>query len=105
MGVWEVTESQRDVFLPELKEFIAKLDARENPEETISINLTDRGINPYQVWLLLEELGYDEEHLDDNGWERDFWIDFRKEGKEVIHMHCTGITFQLKLYGDGEMYE
>lgn len=68
----------------------------------MELDLTGMSVNPYQICEILEELGYEKEWVDDNGWQLDFWIDFEKEGSPTIHMSGTGITFTVKLYAHEE---
>ncbi len=112
MNRWILTDEIRNRIKPLLVEwfdFVESLtyEQLEKVElsETIEIDLSDNGINPYQLEKLLEEFGYEVDDRDDNGWERDFWIYMtRKDGKnfpsgcENIAIMCCGMTFELKVY-------
>lgn len=92
------TEEQKEKFIPILQEFIDRIEAASEEEVySIQLNLTDKGINPAQIWDILEELGYEENYEDYNGWQLDFWIKFEKEGCRTISMSGTGITFEVLL--------
>ena len=92
------TEEQKEKFIPILQDFIDRIEAASEEEVySIQLNLTDKGINPAQVWDILEALGYEEDYVDHNGWELDFWINFEKEDCRTITMRGTGITFEVLL--------
>lgn len=92
------TEEQKEKFIPILQDFIDRIEAASEEEVySIQLNLTDKGINPAQVWDILNVLGYEDEYLDHNGWELDFWIKFEKEDCRTITMSGTGITFEVLL--------
>ena len=95
---YNTTEEQKQKFIPIIQEFINRIEsASEDEVYSIQLNLTDQGINPYQIWSLLNDLGYEDDYVDHNGWELDFWIKFEKEGFKTITMTGTGITFEVLL--------
>lgn len=113
MNRWNVTDEIREKFKPILAEYLNKvenlkaeqIDAMDNEE--LAIDFYNTGINPHQLVTLLEELGYEEEDRDDNGWQLDFWINMRRTDDKTFDSHCEhlvvngcGITFELKLYID-----
>lgn len=91
-----VTNEQREKFLPELKKFINEVEA--NPKEYKEIDFTEKGINPFQLWTLLNELGYEDEPLEDNGWQLDFWVHFVKDDCVELVLYGTGITFEVGIH-------
>ena len=114
MNKWEVTDELKAKFVPILCDYFARLESltEEQIDELyekgrateLAIDLTDVGINPYQLRSLLEsEFGYKHSYSDHNGWEMDFWIHMRR--KEEKHdsicnnmvIGGTGITFTLTL--------
>lgn len=92
------TEEQKEKFIPILQEFIDRIEAASEDEVyDIQLNLTDQGINPAQISELLISLGYEDDYVDYNGWQLDFWIKFEKEDCRTITMRGTGITFEVLL--------
>lgn len=70
-------------------------------EDVEEIDLTGTNLSPYQLWKILEDkLGYEENDIDNNGWEQDFWIEFNKKENEYFNLviDAQGMTFSLKLY-------
>ena len=112
MNRWILTDEIRNRIKPllvEWFEFVENLTEerleRVELSEPLEIGLSDKGINPYQLKTLLEELGYEKDDMDRNGWEMDFWIYMnRKDGKcfasgcENIVIGGCGMTFELKVY-------
>lgn len=74
------------------------LQEEKNYEE---LDLTDCGINPYQLCEFLKELGFERYNWDDNGWEMGYWIYFRRNGFKT-YVRGTGIIHELKLVVDFE---
>lgn len=92
------TEEQKEKFIPIIQDFINRIEsASEEEVYDIELDLTDQGINPSQIWDILNVLGYEDEYIDSNGWELDFWIKFEKEGFRTITMRGTGIIFKVLL--------
>lgn len=95
MNKYQLTDEVKEKFTPTVKEFISKIEAQEFADEILE--LTDTELNAYTLWMLLEELGYEKDDIDTNGWEMDFWITMIKDGCKDICIEGTGITFELKL--------
>lgn len=112
MNRWILTDEVKEKIKPLLKEYFnmvenITVEQLENmdADDRFEFDLSDKGINPYQLEVLLEEFGYETDDRDDNGWERDFWIYMsRTDGKifdsgcENIVIMCCGMTFELKIY-------
>lgn len=98
-NAYEVTDFVRDRIKPIIEDFIKKINYESNYAE---LDLTGMSVNPYQIWMILEDLGYESHSIEDNGWQLDFWMDFTKEGYPTITMAGTGITFEVKLYAHDE---
>ena len=113
---WNLTNEQREKFLPILKEYFNKLEnmtdtdvdeilATCNDYSQFELDLFDTGISPYLLQELLKsEFGYEEHDFDRNGWQWDFWITMkRKDGKtfpstcETMMICGCGMTFELVL--------
>lgn len=69
----------------------------ENSEPSV-LELSGTSLNPYTLWKLLEEMGYESEDMDRNGWQLDFWLTLVKPGFKSLVIAGTGITFEFKLY-------
>ena len=111
MNRWLLTDEIRNNIKPLLTEYFNKVEnvtyeqIEKMSNEELGIDLSDKGINPHQLILLLEEFGYKREDQDDNGWELDFWIYMRRIGGEFFDSGCEklvvrgcGMTFELKIY-------
>lgn len=96
MNRYELTDEVREKFTPTVKEFIEKAQEKEFAGDLLELTGTE--LNPYTIWKLLEELGYEKNDFDTNGWELDFWITMVKSDFKDISIRGTGITFELNLY-------
>ena len=97
MNRWALTEEVEDKYKPIIQKFIEKVEESDYIDDEEFLNLSDTELNPYTLWELLKNLGYEKDEIDNNGWELDFWIEFKKEGFKNIVVEGTGITFELKL--------
>lgn len=112
MNRWILTDEIRERISPLLREwfdFVENLTdeqlERVELSEALEIDLSDKGINPYQLESLLKEFGYEVEDRDRNGWELDFWIDMRRKDEKCFASGCEniviggcGMTFELRIY-------
>ena len=96
MNRWELTDDVRNRSGYKVQAFVAVIDGGE-ADELREVDLSDSGFNPYTLCEYLEELGYEKGTQDDNGWELDFWIPFRKDGHTPVEVYGTGMTFELGL--------
>ena len=115
MNRWQLTDEIRKKFTPILKEYLDKIENMTEEEfdnvpdealaETFDLDLFGMGINPYQLWQLIEEnFNYKEDSIDRNGWEQDFWISMRRTDGKTFPSGCEhlvisgcGMTFELSL--------
>lgn len=105
MNRWDLTDAIKNGIGVRIKDWLDYIEANfhilqeeKNYEE---LDLTDCGINPYQLCEFLKELGFerynwDDYNWDDNGWEMDYWIYFRRNGFKT-YVRGTGIIHELKL--------
>ena len=102
---WDLTDEIRNGIGVKIKDWIDDIETNFHilQEETDceELDLTDCGVNPYQLKNFLKELGFEEYDWDRNGWEMDYWIYFRRNGFK-IHISGTGIIHELKLVVDFE---
>lgn len=96
MSRWDLPDSVTEKFGHIVQKFLEELNTSTS-EELREIDLSDSGFNPYTLCTYLEHLGYEKGTQDDNGWELDFWIPFRKEGHTPVEVYGTGIIFELGL--------
>lgn len=97
-------ESVRQKYIPIIREHIHKI-ANCNLEETsrynLCLELSDTELNPYTLGkILVDDFGYEDEDMDTNGWQMDFWNYYTKEGMPRLCIQGCGITFELNLRGD-----
>lgn len=92
---WHLTDSVREIYGPRVKSILDEIDHGDEADELKEFDLSDLGFNPHTLCKYLEELGYEKGTQDDNGWELDFWIPFRKDGHTPIEVFGTGIIFEL----------
>lgn len=105
MNRYQLNEKIKELYLPIVKEHIDKIESLNLEEESpynIELDLSDSPLNPYTLWGILEELGYERMDQDDNGWQMDFWIYFEKESCRELIVRGCGITFELILSGEEE---
>lgn len=87
----ELTEEKKTEIKKRLDSYLKSYhEAPDNCEE--EIKLDDLDVVPYRVWEYLEELGWEQTEIDDNGWELDFWITFEKEGEPKLDLTGSGIN-------------
>ena len=63
--------------------------------------------NPYMIAATLEELGYNAECLESNGWEHDYWQSFyHPDNKKFPPMQTSGTSLihQCRLHGNEEKW-
>ena len=114
MNRWLLTDEIREKIKPILVEYFNKVENAtveqlENmSNEECGIDLSGKGINPYQLENLLEEFGYEVNDRDRNGWELDFWIHMKRTDGKTFVSGCEnlviagcGMTFELMIYING----
>lgn len=91
---WEVDDEVRKV-LPKIVEFIEKIETNSNNENKV-LDLTYEKINPYQLYALLGEVGYQMlEKIKHN--DMDFSIYLVKNDCKPLKFNVFGATFELSL--------
>jgi len=99
MNRWHLTEEVKIKFTPIVEQFIGEVENIdiEERKELLEKDFSDTELNPSRLGELLEELGYEEENRNDNGWELDFDITMIKEGHRPLVIRGCGMTFELML--------
>lgn len=112
MNRWELSKEVKEEYKPIIKDFLKKMEKLTNDEignmekENFTLHLSDTKLRPHTLLELMREFGYGDEEFDSNGWELDFWIRIKKEGKsypstcENLCIHGCGMTFELNLSVD-----
>lgn len=93
---WKLTPGIIDKYLDEVTQAVQQI---QESSEGLEIDFTGKsGLNPSRMQELLLMLGYgNDDEMDTNGWQWDFWSVFSKAGCTNIQMSGCGMTFELKL--------
>ena len=79
----------------ELTAAIARLSYNKQHQE----DFTHLDVCPANLEQALEEMGWEADEQDENGWENDCWIYFTNPDYNFdLVMYYQGYTFELKLY-------
>ena len=101
MNTWKLTDEVRDKIKPIILDYFEKVLSIDECDDVDDLDLTFKGVSPYQLKELLTELGYEETNTDRNGWQFDFWIymtnkDINSRIRRLIISGC-GMSFELKI--------
>ena len=103
MNRWDLTDEIKNGIGVRIKDWLDYIETNfhilQEEKDEEKLDLTNCGINPYQLKNFLKELGFEEYDCDSNGWEMDYWIYFRRNGFK-IRISGTGIIHGLKLVVD-----
>lgn len=97
---YELATDVREKYVPIVKKFIDELEASQDASPDIYKDFSRTELNPYTLGIILTELGYEEDGFDENGWEMDFWITYKKPGCKTLTLAGTGIIFEMVLRGE-----
>ena len=109
MNRYELKDEVKEKYKPIIQNFLNKMrnltvDEIENMDnKEFSISLSDTELNPYTLLTLMEDFGYGNEEIEDNGWQMDFLITIDNYDNtydstcEVMCIHGCGIIFELNL--------
>lgn len=90
MCPWEVEKWKQ-----ELSVVIARLSYNQRHEEF----LTNWDLCPANVCVTLEELGWEQDNMEDNGWQHDTWYYFcHPDYQWALVFYYEGYTFEMKIY-------
>lgn len=89
-GTYQFTNQDRD------RIFLALKDLIDRPSDTISLVGANVSLSDCQD--ALEELGYEQENADNNGWEMDFWWTFESVDLPTIIVGGCGYNGDLHVY-------
>lgn len=93
---WHINKELHEIYKNKIIQYIEELE--KDTEHQLTLELGKCSINPYQVGEILQELGYDWEHEDENGWEQDTWYLATKKGYKPLTIEYSGHIFDLKIY-------
>lgn len=97
MSRWTLTPETIEQSGQTVQQFLELIDNQPSDEDLREIDLSLSSFNPYTLCKYLEELGYEKGIQDDNGWQLDFWIPFRKDGHTPVEIYGTGIVCEFGL--------
>lgn len=90
MCPWEIEKWKQ-----ELSVVIARLSYNQRHEEF----LTNWDLCPANVCKTLEELGWEQDNMEDNGWQHDTWYYFcHPDYQWALVFYYEGYTFEMKIY-------
>ena len=90
-GTYQFTNQDRDRIFFALRDLI-------NQRPYDSVSLVGANVSLCDCQDALEELGYEHEDCDNNGWEMDFWWTFEAVGLPAIMVGGCGYTGDLYIY-------
>lgn len=94
---WGLTPQSEAEFTLVVQAIIERIEGAGEDEPLFEKDLSGTGLNPYNLWKILEKLGYEKYDEDSNGWEIDFWIRMKKPGYKPLAIEACGMTFEMKL--------
>lgn len=89
-GTYQFTNQDRDRIFLALKDLIA--------QPSVTISLVGANVSLSDCQDALEELGYEQENADNNGWEMDFWWTFEAVDLPAIIVGGCGYNGDLHVY-------
>lgn len=94
-GRYQMMEWEQEKWKQELSAIITRLTYNPRHEE----DLTNYDLCPANVCKTLENLGWEQDDMDDNGWQHDTWYRFSNPDYPFeLTFYYEGYTFEMKLY-------
>lgn len=91
---YKCTPEIREKYIDEVMLAISKIEQSDEYYKHDFTGTTD--LTPGRLCELVESLGYEnDEGMETNGWQWDFWIKYEKEGCKSIYVSGEGMTFEL----------
>ena len=108
MSRFDLTEEVEAKYIPVISKFFDEIasktteDLEAMEDEAFVLPLSDTELNPYTLKRILETyFKYEDDNMDTNGWEMDFWIYLRRDDTEgltkSVCIEGQGVTFELNL--------
>ena len=93
-GKWELRDWEMESWKHCFRLYIEALE-----RGTENIDLSDKDLNPYQAYQVLENLGWIRMETDCDVGRQETWVFYRhpNHDKELVVFSC-GMTFELKIY-------
>ena len=94
-GRYQMLDWELEKWKQELSGAITRLSHDKHYQE----NFTYLDICPANIESALEEMGWESDEQENNGWQNDCWIYFAHEDYDFgLVLYYCGYTFELKLY-------
>ena len=107
----EETEAKVKAMIVAHIDKIAKYELKTDDNDSrwdVSLDLSGiPGVGPYHVKHIIEDLGYEEDSFDDNGWQMDYWFHFQHPESDKFPPLClsgTAIIHEMYLRGEDDDY-
>lgn len=110
---WQLEDKKKELLTKIIKgviKNIADFKIDENSSTSrwdVGMDLTNMGVGPYHIKDILEDLGYEEDNYDTNGWEMDYWFHFQHPDSNYppLCLSGTAIIHSMYLRGEEEDYK
>lgn len=94
-GNYNLKDWEIDYWTPKIKQDVDTLIRSTDLDD---IDYTSKDLNPYQMGLILEGLGWESEEFETTGWEQDRWEYFSHPDYDIkLCLFSCGITFEMKI--------
>lgn len=94
-GKWNMMDWEMAKWKQELSVAIDRLSRDKSHEE----NFINFDVCPANLIDALRDMGWDDDELEDNGYQHDCWIYFSHQDYDfILILYYCGHTFELKLY-------
>lgn len=107
----EETEAKVKAMIVAHIDKIAKYELKTDDNDSrwdVSLDLSGiPSVGPYHVKHIIEDLGYEEDSFDDNGWQMDYWFHFQHPESDKFPPLClngTAIIHEMYLRGEDDDY-
>lgn len=93
-----LTEEEKELYLPVIQDYLSDVKFWMDCTLSLSLNLSGKGLTPYKVLLILEELGYQQtDSTELEGWEMNYSIRMSKEYEKDIKICGRAMIFEIEL--------
>ena len=94
-GRWNMMDWELQKWKQELSAAIVRLSQNKLYQE----DFTHLDVCPANLIDALRDMGWEDDELEDNGWQNDCWTYFSHDAYDfVLVLYYCGHTFELKLY-------
>lgn len=89
-----ITDTKHYVNLQDMLLAVVNIITKSNPDtqrDNVGVEFTNfPNVNMHNISWALQELGYEDGELSNNGWDMDFWQDFKEPSKDFPPLQCSG---------------